>query len=624
MVRHATTPLKLPLRILATSDLHAHLLAFDYAADCKSDSVGLARTASLIRAARTEQANTLLFDCGDLLQGTVVGEMARLAPAKADGGTIHPMIAAMNVLGYDGATLGNHDFDFGFDFACRAYGDAAFPVVVSNFAPADPRDRGPILPLALLDRRFRDTSGQEVALRIGLIGLIPPQTAEWDRDAIGNRAVLSDMVVTAKTAAVALRAQGADLVVALAHTGLPRPDGSDRAENAALDLASIREIDVLLLGHTHRVFPVSGVEEGDGIDALRGTINGKPAVKPGLFGSHLGVVDLLLSGRPAAWHTEGYRVAVRPIAERTPARDIVALTGDDATLSSLSAPFHAAARAHAALPVGRTRHPLHSYFALVKDCAAMTLIAEAQEWWAERRLADTVLAGLPVVSAVSPLKAGGRAGPLQYSDVPVGAMSLRHIDDLYPFANTFAAVAVTGAELRDIIDRAANVFARIEPGPVDQVLFDEDTPSYVFDILHGLTYAIDVTRPPRDPRADPDGVSRVVDLCWNGRPVADGDRFALLANSHRLSGPAFQARIGADAVQRSRDLCRDILRAYIGQGPEIAPVARPTWRFAGAGGTTVVFSTGPGATLHLNEPDAPAVKPGGHSPTGFVRYRMVI
>jgi 2',3'-cyclic-nucleotide 2'-phosphodiesterase/3'-nucleotidase len=620
----------LQLRILSTSDLHAHLAAFDYAADRPSDLVGLVRTASLIRTARAEQPNALLFDSGDLLQGTLLGELAREGDGtgRSDGPVPHqpehPMIAAMNMLGYDAVTLGNHDFDFGLDFALRTYAACRFPVVVSNYVPSEPSDRGPTLETALLERSFRDTSGQRVDLRIGVIGLLPPQTAEWDRDAIRGRATLLDIPDTARRTAALLRDRGADIVVALAHTGLPRADETDAGENQAVALAKVEGVDVLLLGHTHKVFPAPGAGFPPAADARRGTVFGKPAVMPGLFGSHLGIVDVLLSGRPGAWRMDGYEVAARPIALRKPDRTIMPVVPDDPALRTMSAPFHRAALGFAAQPVGRTRTPLHNYFALVRTSAALTLVADAKAWWATTKLPGTPLEGLPVVSMVSPLKAGGRAGPHQYTDVPAGDLSLRHIDDLYPFPNTFCAKAVTGRELLDLIDRAATVFRTIEPGPFEQVLFDEDTPSYLFDTLHGLTYDIDVTRPPRDPRVGAPETSRVLRLCHEGKPVAPDDRFALLSNSHRLARTGRMGETWDGHILRSDDQTRDILRRYIGRTPEIAPVARPIWRFAPAGGTPVVFFSGPGAERHLGAADAPDAAPFGHSPDGFLRFRMLI
>ena len=102
------------LRILGTTDLHVHLLGYDYYANRPDPRVGLAQTATLIAQARAECGNTLLFDNGDFLQGNPVGDyVAR--PDQPQPRPVHPAIRAMNRLRYDAATLGNHEFNYGLD-----------------------------------------------------------------------------------------------------------------------------------------------------------------------------------------------------------------------------------------------------------------------------------------------------------------------------------------------------------------------------------------------------------------------------------------------------------------------------------------------------------------------------
>ena len=98
----------LRLRLLSLTDLHANLYPYDYYRDCPDDSVGLARAASLVRQARREAPNCLLFDDGDILQGTPLGDLAAEAMI-ADPRAVHPVIAAMNTLHYAVATLGRSD-----------------------------------------------------------------------------------------------------------------------------------------------------------------------------------------------------------------------------------------------------------------------------------------------------------------------------------------------------------------------------------------------------------------------------------------------------------------------------------------------------------------------------------
>src|SRR5579863_5938124 len=106
---------RLRLRLIGTSDLHANIFAYDYYRDRPDDTVGLAKTAALIRAARAEAENVLLFDNGDIIQGTPLGDYVALSKGL-NAGDVHPMIAAMNVLGYSACTVGNHEFNYGLDF----------------------------------------------------------------------------------------------------------------------------------------------------------------------------------------------------------------------------------------------------------------------------------------------------------------------------------------------------------------------------------------------------------------------------------------------------------------------------------------------------------------------------
>ena len=115
-------------RLLATTDLHAHLFSYNYYANRPDDGVGLARLAAPILQARGESANCLLLDNGDTFQGAPLGDAALsdLMPTAQP----HPMIAAMNGLGFDAATLGNHDFDYGVDVLERVISDARYPIVL--------------------------------------------------------------------------------------------------------------------------------------------------------------------------------------------------------------------------------------------------------------------------------------------------------------------------------------------------------------------------------------------------------------------------------------------------------------------------------------------------------------
>ena len=106
---------KVSLRIMETTDVHMNLLSYDYYKNSESPNVGLAKTASLIKQARSEVKNSVLVDNGDLIQGNPFATYkAKIDPLEKR--EVHPAIKAMNLLDYDIATLGNHEFNYGLEF----------------------------------------------------------------------------------------------------------------------------------------------------------------------------------------------------------------------------------------------------------------------------------------------------------------------------------------------------------------------------------------------------------------------------------------------------------------------------------------------------------------------------
>ena len=292
------------LRLIQTTDLHLHVLGYDYFTDRALPGTGLARIATRIRALRASAGTSLLLDNGDFLQGTPLAdwlaEEGRLGP-----GELHPMFGAMNALGYDGGTLGNHDFNYGLPFLVNALAGAAFPVVCANVltargaAPAEDTTLQP--PWTVLDREVTTGDGRTLPLRIGLIGFAPPQTREWEQFSVGPRIDTRDIVAAALGHLPALRAAGADIVVALAHSGIGDATHSPGMENAATALAALDGIDVVLAGHTHQRFPGPDIAPGPAVDPVAGTLAGKPAVMAGFDGAHFGLIDLVLDHGPQGW-----------------------------------------------------------------------------------------------------------------------------------------------------------------------------------------------------------------------------------------------------------------------------------------------------------------------------------
>ncbi|MDO9640530.1 MAG: bifunctional 2',3'-cyclic-nucleotide 2'-phosphodiesterase/3'-nucleotidase [Pseudotabrizicola sp.] len=620
------------LRILATTDLHCHVQPYDYYADKPNDTMGLARTASLIAAVRAEAGNSITVDNGDYMQGNPMADFIAYARGMKDG-DLHPVIAGMNALGFDAGTLGNHEFNYGLPFLDLVNARADFPVLCANVARtlgASPREDDLYAPpYVILDRELTDGSGAALPIRIGLIGFVPPQILQWDRSHLDGKVQTRDIVQAAQAWVPQMREDGADIVIALCHSGIDAGPYAEGMENAALHLAGVDGIDALVTGHHHRQFPGSDFE-GDGIDNAKGTLRGKPAVMPGFWGSHMGLIDLMLTHDGGTWSVAAHESTLRPIYERLEDRSIKPLADDFAPAIAATAQTHADTLEYVRAEVGQTSAPLHSYFALVADDPSVQIVSLAQMWYVSQLLQGTEHEGLPILSAAAPFKAGGRGGPEYYTDVAVGPVAIKNVADLYLYPNTLQAVRITGAQLKDWLERSAGIFNQITPGEADQPLINPAFPSYNFDVIDGVTYQIDLTQPSRydsDGALVDDTANRIINLMWDGAPVEPAAEFIVATNNYRAGGGGSFPGTGASTtILQAPDTNRDVIVRYIVDQGTISPAADANWSFAPAGGATVIFDTGPKAATYLPEIQARGlmIDPAGDGDDGFARFRITL
>jgi 2',3'-cyclic-nucleotide 2'-phosphodiesterase/3'-nucleotidase len=619
------------LRIMETTDLHVHVFPYDYYADRPVDTVGLSRTAAIVRAIRAEATNSMLVDNGDFLQGNPMGDYIAYERGMKDG-DMHPVITAMNTVGFDASTLGNHEFNYGLDFLMKSLDGAQFPVVSANIAKtlgADPtKDETLVPPYVILDRTLTDGAGETHPIRIGLIGFVPPQIMTWDRRHLDGNVSVRDIVATARAFVPQMKEEGADIIVALSHSGIGPAAWTEGMENASVPLAMVEGIDALMTGHHHLVFPGDAFAGIDGVDGTAGTIHGKPAVIGGFWGSHLGMVDLLLEREGGQWRIVGHTAEARPISQRNEDRSVTALVGDVPEVLASVQDVHDATLAYVRRAVGKTSAPLHSYFALVADDPSVQIVSQAQTWYIAEMLKGTEHEGLPILSAAAPFKSGGRGGPDYYTDVPAGDVAIKNVADLYLYPNTVRAVKVTGAQLKDWLERSAGMFNQVTPGGQDQVLLNPDFPSYNFDVIDGVTYRIDLSQPSKfDPKGVllDEGASRIVDLMYQGRPVDPAEHFVIATNNYRAGGGGdFPGAKGDTIIFEAPDTNRDVIVRFIVEQGTINPSADANWSFAPLPSTTVLFDTGPKAADYLADVKGVAIEPAGDGPDGFARFRIAL
>lgn len=636
------------LRAMETTDLHVHLLPYDYYADRPDDSFGLSGVADLVDTARRENPNALLFDNGDFLQGTPIGDFIAYDRGLRDG-DIHPAIAAMNALSFDALTLGNHEFNYGLNFLMKAVQGAACPVVSANLTTVSPgknplRDRTLLAPYTLLDRLVVDTHGLAHPIRIGVIGFAPPQIVDWERQTLAGKIHARDIVDAARAHVPVMREAGADIIIALAHSGIGTSKHFDGMENALVPLSRIDGIDAIMGGHSHLVFPGPAYQRTAEIDPDAGMINGKPVVMSGFWGSHLGIIDLLLQRDAGKWRVLGSRSEVRTPQRVGDADADAGANGAPQTARGVtthkgaaSPPRAAAVRASVSAihsqtleairrPVGQTRRSLHSFFAQLGVSTSTTIVAEAQRDYIANHLTGSRLHGLPILSAVAPFKAGGRSGPNNYTNIAAGPLALRNLADLYVYPNMISALRLSGADIRAWLERASAQFNTIEAGAQRATLLNPDMACYNFEMIHGLTYTIDLSQPARYSGAgqiiNPD-VSRIADLMHNGEPVHPEAEFIVCTNSFRANGGAgFDSAGPEKVVYQDSQITRDVLCQYVLARPEIDLHATNILRFAPMPGTTVVFDTGKGAAAHLDEIAAFNPEIIGRDEVGFLQVEL--
>ena len=511
------------LTVLFTSDMHAHVAAFDEVRGAAGRG-SIAQVATLAAAVRASSSATVVLDGGDAISGT---PLSHDALEDGDPQRTDPTVAAMNLVGYDAAVIGNHEFDYGQAPLRRAIAQSRFPWLAANVAGAGTAG----LPVgdAIVLRRG--------GLRVAVLGLVTPATPSWVGAERTAGLVFRDPVEEARLRLPELRRR-ADVVIVVVHAGLERELGSgaengSSAENFAWRLAQLSGIDLLLTGHTHRDIPPQQL--------------GRTVVaQPGRWAEAVTRVDLTVEKKGGRWSVTGWRGENLPVAAEP--EDVRVLT---ATAAARDAVHRELAR-----PLGTLERALTFGGVVTRDDAGIDLVHAVQ-----------LEASGAELSLASPL-AGNRI------EFPAGPLTPRLAHALYPYANTLVVVRLTGRELRDVLEYSQRGFTAVECGaaPPCTLLRDGDLPPYAFDNLQGATYVIDPTRPVGE---------RIVDLRVDGRPIDDGREFAVVINSYRAAGGGDVPHLATAPRLRSIDTPMvDLLVAYLERHPSLAPAADGNWWIA--------------------------------------------
>jgi 2',3'-cyclic-nucleotide 2'-phosphodiesterase (5'-nucleotidase family) len=502
---------EMTLFVAATTDVHGHLVGWDYYANRADTARGLARAATIVdslRAAAPERV--VLVDAGDMLQGTPLTYVA----ARREQFAIHPVFAAMNAMHYDAAAVGNHEFNYGLPFLYGAAKGARFPLLAANaYSASGP---APFPGRIMVERQ---------GVRIALIGATTPGSNAWDRDNLAGKLTIGAIVPAVRAQVDSARREHADVIVVVMHTGLGEPSSYDTiatrlpSENVAAEVArQVPGIDLIVYGHSHK-------QMADTV------ITGTLLMQPKNWAQSVAIAELHLADDGSGWRVASKHSSVVQAAGHA----------ENAEIASVVAAGHEAAKEYVATAVGSSDVAWSADSGRVIDTPIADFISEV-----ERRTAHSDLASTAVFDV------GAR--------IDSGPVTVGEIARLYPYENTLSAVRITGAQLRAYLEYSARYYGTYgtsEP-PVHT-----DVPGYNFDVVAGADYTIDLSKPVG---------SRIRSLSVHGKPVSDGDSFTLALNNYRRSGGGGYGMLkGAPEVYNSATEIRDLLIAEVERRKHIAP-----------------------------------------------------
>ena len=522
--------------ILATSDLHGNIMSWSYEDDAETTNNGMARLYTYIQHVREENPIVFLIDGGDAIQGTIMtDDIANKNPDEP-----HPVIAAMNFMGYDSMTLGNHEFNWGVPSMMKILNTAEFPVLGANILNEDGD--------AVTGRGW--TIIERGGVRLAVIGVCTPDIPIWDSGKDGIENLTYEDASEAVTRALKEIGSQADIIMVSAHMGLfsefDEEGGSDSAQKILNENPSV---ELLQVAHMHIT-----VDEKQGDTLIGGVRNsGREIARfditldedKKIVDSSLTIVDMegiepseKLRSIPALKEIHEKTIS---LVENGTSEEGGQESGEYSPLGSTTAKFQPENEIRG-LPEGR-----------LMDTAVIDLILKVQ-------LLDS---GADVTSC---------ALFKDTSDLPAGDINYGNIFDIYKYDNTLYRLDVTGKELKDYMEWSAECYNQWVPGDIN-ISFDPEYPGYLYDMFKGVDYEINLSKPKGE---------RIENVMFHGEPLKDDQVLKLAVNNYRYSS----ALMALGLVERKPDWessnsIRDMIVNYLSQNSPVKPTIDNNWCITG-------------------------------------------
>jgi 2',3'-cyclic-nucleotide 2'-phosphodiesterase/3'-nucleotidase len=387
------------------------------------------------------------------------------------------------------------------------------------------------------------------SIKVGILGLVTPGVAIWDKANVEGKAKFSGMVEQAKVFVPRLKAAGADVVIVSCHSGAKTSssygDALPYPENASTLLAQqVPGIDAILVGHAHVELTGTVINEETGRKVL--------LVEPLYWGMRVARLDLPLTKVKNRWTVDHQRVAGMLYNANT--------VDEDAEIAGLVRSAHEKVLTYVNSVIGTSKQAMSASTSRYEDTAAIDFINYVQADAVKKVLAGTADASTPVLSIAAPFN--------KAAAIPAGDVTVRDVAGLYIYDNTLLGIRFTGAQVLAYLEYSARYFKQVAsagPFPADAVtnaLTDTSpngTPDYNYDIMGGLdaplTYDIDIAQPVG---------GRIKNLQYAGAPVTANQAFIIAINNYRQSGGgAFPGVTTAPVVYNAQVEIRQMLIDWV-------------------------------------------------------------
>lgn len=525
----APEPEERKLTILGTTDVHGSLWDWSYEDSAPKDG-GLAKISTIVNETRAIDPDTILVDAGDNIQGTLLtDDLYNVKPELL--AQTHPMIKAMNYMQYDSMSLGNHEFNFGLGLIEKIRNDANFPLLSANtYKKADGTN--------LVDAyKIKEVKG----VKVGVLGLTIPHVPMWDGAKVESLEFRSLREEAKKQVRILKDVEQVDVIVAAIHAGLKNSDPEAAAENV---IKEVPEIDAFVIGHDHKEVAQKMADY---------TGKEKPVGAAKDTGTGVVKIELELNKPDTKWEVTGSSVEVLQTANKIADPAVKELTQD----------------AHETV-VEFIQDPIGTAKADFLPEAEIPGIPEAQ-------LQPTAMISLINNVQMKVTGADIAAGALfkANSHLDAGPITFADVFDIYKYPNTLIGVEIKGDQLKRYMESQANYYNQYKKGDVT-IGFNEKIRVYNYDMFTGVNYKIDISKPTG---------SRIVDLTYQGKPVADSDTFKLAINNYRYEGLVLDGIITAEPYYVSDPITlRSSIVDYIAEKGEIDPEVEngKNWEIIGA------------------------------------------